>query len=96
MALLKKIELDNGVTVNYHRIASINNITNQTTLIEVVSYTSKSKREEEKNAIKNKTSMNVFNDVKRIEKEYTKELNVDTAYEYLKTLDTFSKCTDDL
>ena len=52
MALIKEIELSNGVTVNYHRIVSVNNITNHSSVIEVASYTSKAKREEEKNLYK--------------------------------------------
>ena len=48
MALNKKIELKNGVIVNYHRIVSINKITNNANIIEIASYTSKEKRDEEK------------------------------------------------
>ena len=48
MALIKNIELDNGVMVNYHRIVSLNKITNICNNIEVASYTTKDKREEEK------------------------------------------------
>lgn len=47
MALKKEIELDNGVIVNYHRIVSLNKITNIANLVEVASYVSQSKREEE-------------------------------------------------
>ena len=35
MALSKEIELENGVIVKYHRIVSINKVTNQTNIIEV-------------------------------------------------------------
>ena len=45
MGLKKEITLDNGVSVNYHRIVSINNITNVSTIIEVASYTSEEKRQ---------------------------------------------------
>ena len=44
MALLKQIELDNGIVVNYHRITSINNITNISTNLEISSYVSETKR----------------------------------------------------
>lgn len=47
MALNKKIELENGVILNYHRVLSVNNITNMFTNIEIASYTSKEKRNEE-------------------------------------------------
>lgn len=48
MALLKEIELDNGVIVNYHRIVSLNKITNKNNIIEVASYTSENQRLKEK------------------------------------------------
>lgn len=89
MGLRKEITLDNGVIVNYHRIVSLNNITNVSTIIEVGSYTSKEKRKEEKDAIENATEMNVFIDTKYINKEYTENLTIKEAYEYLKTLDEF-------
>lgn len=89
MGLKKLIELDNGVTTNYHRIVSINNITNISTIIEVASYTSEEKREEEKQAIENATSMNVFINTQYINKDYTDSVSAEQAYEYLKTLDMF-------
>lgn len=48
MALKKEIELDNGVVLNYHRIVSLNKITNLSNDIEVNSYISESQREKEK------------------------------------------------
>lgn len=48
MALQKEIELDNGIVLNYHRINSLNKITNISNNIEVNSYISKSQREKEK------------------------------------------------
>ena len=47
MALLKKIEKENGVILNYHRITSLNKITNINNIIEVNSYTSENQREKE-------------------------------------------------
>ena len=47
MALKKEIELENGITTNYHRIVSINKITNNCNIIEVASYTSEKQREKE-------------------------------------------------
>ena len=47
MALNKKIELENGVEVNYHRIVSLNKITNISNVIEIASYTNKKQREKE-------------------------------------------------
>ena len=48
MALQKEIELDNGVIINYHRITSLNNITNVNTLLEVSSYINENQRNKEK------------------------------------------------
>lgn len=48
MALQKEIELENGIILNYHRIVSLNKITNQHNVIEVNSYINKAQREKEK------------------------------------------------
>lgn len=95
MGLLKKVELDNGITVNYHRITSINKITNQTTMIEVSSYTSKDKREEEKRAIQEgqekgeAVEMNVFIETTYINKDYEQNETIEDLYNYLKLQDKF-------
>lgn len=95
MAILKEIELPSGVTVNYHRVVSVNNITNHASIIEVASYTSKAKREEEKSAIERGESMDVFIDTKNIPLEYDQYLNVVSAYDYLKTTERYSGALDD-
>ena len=51
MALAKEIELPSGVTVRYHRVVSLNCITNAANLVEVASYTSAEKRAEERAAL---------------------------------------------
>lgn len=94
MALNKEIVLENGITVNYHRIVSVNNITNHVSVIEIASYTSEAKRKEEQTALANNQPMNVFISTEYLNKEYTPTLNVDTAYAYLKTLDKFSGAED--
>ena len=94
MALQKQIELDNGVTVNYHRIVSINKITNVSNIIEVASYTNQDKREEEKEAIENGTEMNVFINTQYINIEYNENSVIEEAYEYLKTLKQFEGAED--
>lgn len=95
MALIKEIELNNGVKVNYHRIVSVNNVTNHASIIEIASYTSKEKREEEKEAFEKGEFVDLFKETQFIEKEYEEELNVVSAYAYLKTLDKFSGAIDD-
>lgn len=47
MALSKEIILENGITLNYHRIVSLNVITNINNIIEVASYVNESQREKE-------------------------------------------------
>lgn len=94
MALKKEIVLENGIPVNYHRVVSVNNITNHASIIEIASYTTAEKRKEEQEALANNASMDVFMSTEYINVDYTKSLNVDTAYEYLKTLDKFAGAVD--
>ena len=91
MALKKNVVLDNGITLNYHRVVSVNNITNQTSIIEVASYINEEQRNKEKAwyETNSQEDMNVFINTKYYSKEYDKNLNVDNAYEYLKTLTEF-------
>lgn len=94
MGLKKSIELENGIITNYHRIVSINNITNIQTNIEIASYTSKEKREEEKNAILNGLPMNIYIHTKYMHINYDESFNIEKAYDYLKTLDEFKDAED--
>ena len=96
MALIKSITLPNGIIVEYHRVVSVDNITNQSSIIEVASYTNKSKRLEEKEALKNNAPMDVFIHTEYLNVPYNKGLNVDSAYAYLKTLEQFDGYIDDL
>ena len=48
MAILKKITLDNGIELNYHRITSITKITNICNRIEISSYVNEEQRLKEK------------------------------------------------
>lgn len=48
MALKKEIELENGVILNYHRITSLNKITNISNNVEVSSYTNEAQRDKER------------------------------------------------
>ena len=96
MAIIKNIILDSGVTVNYHRIVSVNNVTNHASIIEVASYTDKSKREEEKEKLESNTPMNVFIHTEYLSVPYNENLNVKSAYEYLKTLEKFNGAINDM
>lgn len=94
MGLIKTIELDNGIITNYHRIVSLNKITNVANIIEVASYTSKAKRDNEIEAMQNQESMDVFIDTTYISKEYDADETITDAYDYLKTLDEFKNAQD--
>ena len=94
MALSKKIGLGNGVVVNYHRVVSVNTITNVQNIIEVASYTSRSKRQEEIEAVANGTEMNVYIHTQYLNAEYDQNMTVEGAYNYLKTLPGFEGATD--
>lgn len=97
MGLLKENKTKNGISLNYHRVVSVNNITNESSIIEVASYINKEERQKEKEWYKNNKieDMNVFIDTKWYSKKYDKQLNVDSAYEYLKTLEEFENSLDD-
>ena len=94
MALIKEITLDNGVVINYHRVTSVMHITNNSTIIEVSSYTSKEKRLIEKTTTDG-SDINVFINTKRYSIPYNSKMDVDSAYEYIKGLDEFKNAEND-
>ena len=92
MGLKKQIELDNGIVTNYHRIVSINKITNNSIIIEVASYVSEIKRQEEIDYYASENvnkKMNVYINTNYIEKEYNESDTIVDCYKYLKTLELF-------
>lgn len=89
MALKKEIELTNGIILNYHRIVSINKITNHETIIEVASYTSEEKRAIEKEALENGTEFDVYIHATLFNKEYDEADTIENLYEYLKETEMF-------
>lgn len=97
MAIKKEIELENGIIVNYHRIVSINKITNDCNIIEVASYTSEKQRDKEKEYYRStdeNKQMNVFIETEYIQKDYSEIETIEECYEYLKTLDKFKYAKD--
>lgn len=100
MALKKDIELENGITLNYHRIVSINKITNNAIIIEVASYVNEKKRQEEIEKQKESQEkreavpMNIFIDTTYINKEYSEKETIKDLYEYLKTTEKFKDAED--
>ena len=100
MALKKEIELENGIILNYHRIVSINKITNNSIIIEVASYINERKRQEEIEALQNiqengeVTPTNIFIDTTYIDKEYSEKETIKDLYDYLKTTEKFKDAMD--
>lgn len=92
MALKKAIELENGIIVNYHRIVSINKITNKTNVVEVGSYTSQEKRQEE--IEKEGQEMNIFIHTYYFDKEYNENDTIKDLYEFLKTTEILKDAED--
>ena len=87
MALKKQVELYNGIITNYHRIVSINKITNNCNIIEVASYISEQQREKEKeyyNSTNENKSMNIFIETSFVQKEYSEN----------ETLEQFKEASD--
>lgn len=98
MGLLKEIKTSNGIPVKYHRIVSINKITNQCNIVEVASYLSKEERQKEidyYNSTEPDKQMNVFIYTEYINKEYSENETIKDCYEYLKTTDKFKDATDE-
>lgn len=126
MALQKDIKMENGVTLSYHRVTSVDNITNISSIIQLASYIDSVEREKEAHyvSVQNKNKelelkrannelitddelltddekkllfvdgINVLKETKFYKLPYDKNLNVDSAYEYLKTLDEFKDAKD--
>lgn len=94
MALVKSVELDNGVVVTYHRIVSINKITNKSIIIEVASYINESKRQEEIEKQELEEPMNVYIDTTYLNKDYDENETIEDLYDYLKTTDKFKNAQD--
>ena len=100
MGLKKEMKLANGIVLNYHRITTINKITNWTTIIEVSSYIDEAEREKELEAIEQSQEtgeafpMNVFINTTYLEKEYNETDTIKDLYEYLKTTDKFKNAID--
>lgn len=94
MALNKKIELNNGIILNYHRISSINKVTNHAIILEVASYTSKEKRLEEIQLLKSGEPMDIYVQGDLITVDYDECSTIKDLYDYLKTTDKYFDAED--
>ena len=95
MALLKKIELDSGIVLNYHRIVAITKVTNHATIIEVAGYTSKEKRDLEIQQLTDKCAVTAYIDTSFISVDYDESATIKDWYTYLKTTEKYSGAEDD-
>lgn len=84
----------------YHRINSLNIITNKCIIINTISYTSREKRleeiEYEESNHKDINGIAVYREYNNYELPYDEEMNIKKAYSYLKILDDFKDAEDDL
>ena len=100
MGLKKHITLPNGVHLNYHRVVSVTVITNQQNIVEVASYTSNAKRQEEQEAYDQAREtgewpeMDVFINTQYFNAPYDQDMTVISAYDWLKTLPEFEGADD--
>lgn len=94
MALLKSIELDSGIILNYHRIVSISKVTNHATIIEIAGYTSKDKRDQELIQMANREEVTSYIHTTFISVDYDDHTNIKDWYDYLKTTEKYSGAKD--
>lgn len=87
MALKKEIQLENGIIINYHRIITLQLVTNKSVDMIVASYVDEENRD--KDFLDNKIiQTKVYTDT------YQENYNIEKAYEYLKTLPEFKDAID--
>lgn len=89
MALNKAIMQANGITTSYHRILFIQVTTNQQNSIAVLSYVDEISRAAEQSG-----DFTPYRSSVTYETEYSENMTIATAYEYLKTLPEFAGATD--
>ena len=95
MALSKPIKQNNGIVLNYHRIANIRNVVNDKTYLDVISYVDKEEREKEQSQPKyspSKENIYIVNNIYKL--PYNDTLTIEQAYEHLKTLEVFEGSED--
>jgi hypothetical protein len=90
MALYKEIKQSDGVTTKYHRILFVQTVTNHHNSIAVLSYVDEESRDCEKTAVMSQPYVKSIT----YETAYTPDMNVESAYKYLKTLPEFDGAVD--
>ena len=95
MALLKSIELSNGIVLNYHRIVTITKITNHSIVLEIAGYTSKEKRKQEIQQLANGEEVTAYINTSFMSVDYDEKSTIKDWYNYLKTTDKYAGAEDD-
>ena len=95
MALLKEIELENGVILNYHRIVTITKVTNHNTVLEIAGYISKEKRVQEIQQLASGEDVTPYIDTSFMSVPYDEKSTIKDWYAYLKTTDKYAGAKDD-
>lgn len=90
MALKKDIIQEDGVVTTYHRIAFIQITTNCQNSIAVFSYVNDDVREKEKEEV----MAQPYCQSVTYETDYNPDMTVETAYDYLKSLEVFEGAED--
>lgn len=90
MALFKEVRQEDGVTTKYHRILFVQITTNRQNSIAVMSYVDDTSRTYEQSG----EMMYPYRQTVTYETEYSPNMTIETAYEYLKTLPEFEGATD--
>ena len=94
MALFKEKELNNGIVVNYHRIVSIDKITNRSTRLEIASYINKTKRAQEIEQLANGEEITVYTHTEYLSLDYDETSTIKDWYDYLKTTEQYKDAED--
>lgn len=88
MALLKTIKQPDGVTTNYHRILFVDSVINSHVSIVVLSYIDEEGRENDS------PESRMYKVSTTYELDYEKNMTVERAYQYLKSLPDFEGAAD--
>ena len=91
MALYKPIKQDNGITLSYHRVWSVQSTINRHSSIAVKSYVDEESRKTENEMDVDKAP---YTKVVTYETDYIENMTAEAAYEYLKTLPIFEGATN--
>lgn len=90
MALQKAVKQENGIILNYHRIADITNIINDKTQIKIYSYINEEERQKEFNQPKySPYKQDIYKITSYEDIKYNDTLTAEQAYDYLKMLDKY-------